>query len=172
MTGMKGQPRLPLGFKDQAQLAAFKADLEQVIDGTRVKGQPITALVLVTGASTTFYSNNPDTPEGHHWDSSGLGTSGYDIDVFSPELLRGWLENPNARANEELLEDGKRVYCRNNGEAGFFQAFPQFESLVRRWEKALGRAIDLRLRLTLTPVAQLPDPPAVGPGPILLLRRE
>ena len=36
----------------------------------------------------------------------------------------------------------------------------------------LGRAIDLRLKLDLTPVAQLPDPPAVGPGSILLLRRE
>jgi hypothetical protein len=180
VVNMQGTSRLPLGFKDAAQLAAFKADLEQVIGVTRVNGRPITALVLVTGASTTFYSDNPDTPKGHHWDSSGLGTSDYDIDVFSPELLNGFFQHPNAGANEEVLgyrgsryleETGKRVYCRNNGEAGFLQRFPQFESLVRRWEKALGRAIDFRLKLNLTPIAQLPDPPAVGPGPILLLRR-
>src|SRR5262249_39686192 len=156
------------------------AELEQTIDATRVRGRPITALVLVTGVSTTYYSDNPDHPDGHHWDSSGPGTSGYDVDAFSPELLSSCFERPGAKANEEvvgygaiyLAEVGERVYCRNNGEAGFFQAFPQFEALVRRWEKALGRMIDFRLRLSLTPVAQVPDPPAVGPGPIVLLRRE
>jgi hypothetical protein len=168
----KGSSRLPLGFKDQARLAAFKADLEEATNGTRVDGKPITALIQVTGVSTTFYSDNPDTPEGHHFDASGPGTSDYAIDVFSPELAGALLDNPKSAANEEVLEGGERVFFRNGGEGGFYQAFPRFESLMRRWEKELGRAVDLRLRLSLTPVAQLPDPPAVGPGPILLLRRQ
>ncbi len=170
-TKMHGRSRLPLGFKDHAQLAAFKADLEELIDKTRVDGKPITALVQVTGASTAFYSDNPDTPDGHHWDASGRGLSDYDIDLFSPELAGALLDNPKAAGNEEVLAGGKRVFFRNGGEAGLYQVFPQFESLVRQWEQELGRAIELRLRLDVTPVAQLSDPPAMGPGPILLLRR-
>jgi hypothetical protein len=172
MTTMQSTSRLPLGFKDQGQLAAFKADLEQVIDGTRVKGRPVTALVVLTGTGTTFYSGNPDTPAGHHWDSSGLGTSDYEIDVCSPELLDGVFQHPHAGSNKEVIQGQEYAFCRNNGEGGFLQSFPQFEALARRWEKALGRVIDFRLKLNLTPVAQLPDPPAVGPGPILLLRRQ
>jgi hypothetical protein len=168
---MTGNSRLPLGFRDQAQLAAFRAALEDVIDKIRVEGQPITALVQVTGASTTFYSENPDTPEGHCFDASGRGKSDYDIDLFSPELAAVLLRTPTVGANEEVLAGRERVYFRNGGAAGFYQTFLQFESLVRRWEQELGRAIELRLKLNLTPVAQLPDPPAVGPGPILLLRR-
>src|SRR5262249_13747404 len=134
-------------------------------------GRPITALVLITGTGTTFYSNNPDTPEGHHWDSSGPGTSDYEIEVFSPELATALLRNPKPAVNEEIATQGEWVFFRNAGQRGFYQAFPQFESLGRRWENVLGRAIDFRLRLSLMPIAQLPDPPAVGPGPILLLRR-
>ena len=169
---MNANSRLPLGFQDQAQLASFEAALREVFDTTRVGDLPITALVQFTGASTTFYSNNPDMPEGHHFDAFGHGTSDYAIDVFSPELATALLDNPKAAANEEVLEGGERVYFRNGGEGGFFQVFPQFESLVRRWEYELGRAIDSRLKIDLTPIARLPDPPAVGPGPILLLRRE
>jgi hypothetical protein len=101
-----------------------------------------------------------------------VGTSDYDIDVFSPELAAALLQNPKAAANEEILEGGRRVHFRNGGDGGFFQVFPQFESLVRRWEKELGRAIDFRLRLSVTPISELPAPPTVGPGPILLLGRE
>jgi hypothetical protein len=169
---MSGNSRLPLGFKTQERLAGFRADLEAVIGNIRVDGKPVTALVQVTGASTTFYTENPDTPEGHHWDASGPGTSDYDIDVSSPELAGALLDNLESAANEEVLRAGKRVYFRNGGAGGFLQLFPDFESLARRWEKELGRGIELRLRLDLTPVARLPDPPAIGPGPILLLRRE
>jgi hypothetical protein len=169
---MNGHSRLPLGFRDQGQLAAFKASLEEVVGKARVDGQPITVLIQVTGASTTFYSENPDTPEGHCFDATGRGKSDYDIDLFSPELAGALLDNPKAAANEEVLWGGERVFFRNGGEGGFYQAFPQFESLVRRWEKEFGRAIELRLKLDVTPTARLPDPPAVGPGPILLLRRQ
>jgi hypothetical protein len=170
--GTAGGLRIPLGFEGAAQLARFKADLEEVVANLRVGGRPITALALLAGASTTFYSDNPDTPEGHHWDKSGLGASDYDIDLCSPELAAALLDSPSAAANEEILEGGQHVYFRNGGDGGFYRAFPQFESLVRRWERELGRAIELRLKLELAPVAQLPDPPAVGPGPILLLRRQ
>src|SRR4051812_914001 len=106
MVNVPDNSRLPLGFRDQAQLDGFKADLEQTVDGTRVRGRPITALILVTGVSTTFYSDNPDHPDGHHWDSSGPGTSGYDVDVFSPELLSSWFERSGAKANEEVVGYG------------------------------------------------------------------
>lgn len=170
-----GNSRVPLGFS-RTQLADIKADLKKVIDATRVDGQPITALVQVTGASTTFYSNNPDNPLGHHWDSSGIGKSDYDIDIFSPELAETLLLTAKVATkvatNDEVLNKHGKVFFRSSGMYGFYQTFPQFESLARHWEKELGRAIDLRLKMDLTPVAQLPDPPNVGPGPILLLRSE
>jgi hypothetical protein len=169
--GAAGNSRVPLGFEGQARVAAFQADLAEVISKVCVDGPPITALVQVTGASTTFYSENPDTPEGHHWDSSGRGKSDYDIDLYSPELAAALLDDPKVAANEEVLVGGERVFFRNGGKAGFYQVFPQFERLVRRWEQELGRAIELRLKVDLTPIARLPDPPAAGPGPIPLVRR-
>src|SRR5262245_14068308 len=107
MRKIDGSTRLPLGFKDHAQLTAFKADLDEVLEMTRVSGRSITALIQVTGASTTFYSENPDTPEGHHWDSAGPGKSDYEIDVFSPELADVLLQNPKVAANEEVLAGGE-----------------------------------------------------------------
>lgn len=168
---MEGDPRLPLGFESQAQLQEFKDDIERVLGGITVDGKPITALVQVMGTSASFYSGNPDKAEGHHWDKKGIGKSDYDIDVVSPELVKALMQNPNAAPNDVVLRDGERVIFKSGGPGGFFEAFPQFADLASDWtDKLKGREVDFKLKMDLTPIAELPPPPASG-GPIGLVQK-
>jgi len=82
--------RLPLGFEDYEQFHQFKDDCRKVIEGLKVNGESISALMRQTGTGTTFYSENPYRPLGHHFDKLRLEGKLSDIDIclFSPELLR------------------------------------------------------------------------------------
>jgi hypothetical protein len=142
------------------QLREFQADIQQTIASIQVDGKPISAALQVMGSSTSFYSGNPDKPLGHHWDRAGIGQSDYDIDVVSPELVKAMLQNPDAAANDKVLRGGERVIFKSGGEGGFYQAFPQFEALARRWEEKLGRDFDFKLKMDMTPIAD--QPPSSG----------
>jgi hypothetical protein len=98
--------------------------------------------------------------------------SDYDIDVISPELVKGMFEkfeNPNV--SEDIIRDGEKVIFKSNKPGGFFAAFPEFAELAGRWEKELGREVDFKLKLEPTPVSDLPEYKDPGAGPIVLFRK-
>lgn len=64
----------PLGFESPEQFSRFSEELNDALDAS---GLP-DAQVGLKGTSTTFYSENPGKPLGHHWDADLLNPGDYD----------------------------------------------------------------------------------------------
>jgi hypothetical protein len=167
-----GGQRLPLGFESYDQLQAFQDRMTQAMATITVGGQPVTYSVQVMGSSTTFYSGNPDLatkPVGYHFDSKGPGSSDYDIDIVSPELVKMMLQNPDVPVNQKNIRDGMYVNFSSNEPGGFLQTFPQFAAVAAEWKQITGRDFEFKLKMDLTPIAD--QPPMRSDGPIEVLRK-
>ncbi len=75
--------RLPLGFKSELQFARFKSELDVAVRQAGLAD----AEVGLKGTSTTFYSENPGKPLGHHWDKNPAALGDYDLNVTSPTMV-------------------------------------------------------------------------------------
>lgn len=172
-----GGERLPLAFDSPEQFEQFKAELAGLVDSLQVNGKPISAAAKVIGTSVNFYSGNPKKPLGHHYDRLGAKTGDVDIELMSPELTRAMLQDPASQANEKVVVGGKKTIFKNQIqgaqgqllEGGFHSKFPAFKSLCDKWSKVLGREVDIKLRIDMTPPSKVPKPTG---GPIEILRKE
>ena len=170
---VKSGERKPLTFSSWKQYQQFQTEFQEVMKGIRVDGKPVTAQVQTIGSGTTFYSNNPDKPKGHHFDRSfGLGEGGrsdMDVDLYSPEMTRHMAELPNPGINEDVMVGGKKTIFKSGGPGGLYSQFPQLREFALRWSKILRREVDIKLKIDLTPVPRLKPSKR---GPIEFYRRE
>jgi hypothetical protein len=161
--------RLPLPFEDWGPYRRFQEELAELLAALE-SARPLTALVHVAGSPSTFYAANPRQPLGHHFDGRGPRTTNLELELHSPEMAAALLAENGSTGNRRVLGDGRQVFFRNHGPAGFDQEFPEFAALARRWSEALGREVAIRLKIDLEPVSQVARP---QPGePIEVLRRE
>jgi hypothetical protein len=168
--------RKPLPFEPREQYDQFMREFGEVIDGLRVNGKPISAQGQVIGTSATFYSRNPDKPLGHHFDR-GRATgdmSDVDIDIHSPEMVRHMLTLENPAVNEKVLVEGKRTLFKSDdiketGARGLYSQFPALGDFAERWSAILGRDVEIKLKMDLTPIRKIK---ASADGPIEFFRRE
>jgi hypothetical protein len=143
----------------------------EVIDGIKVNGKPISAQAQVIGSATTFYSGNPDKPLGHHFDRERAAgkMSDVDIDLHSPELVEHMLTLENPAVNDKVMIGGERTIFKSGGHNGTYSQFPELEKFAERWKENLGRDVDIKLKIDLTPIDNITKPAV---GPIEFFRRE
>ncbi len=175
--------RKPLSFESYQQYHQFQGEFSRVIDGLRVGGKPITAQAQTIGTATSFYSKNPskgNPSEGdrHHFDKSFAKTgytdatkrSDVDIDLFSPELVRymAKLENTpeNPLVNNIVMVAGEKTIFKSSR---LYEQFPELGEFVARWSDILGRDVDIKLKVELTPIDEVSTPTE---GPIEFFRKE
>jgi hypothetical protein len=93
-----------------------------------------------------------------------------DIDLFSPELVEHMVEK-GGTLNEKVLVAGEKTIFKNElpSGTGFQQEFPEVAKFSARWQKILGRDVDIKLKADLTPVPQISKPQS---GAIEMLRKE
>ncbi len=120
---------LPLGFKNNQQFADFKKDLAEALDRAGLKD----AEVGLKGTATTFYSENPSKPLGHHWDADPSNPGDYDLNLTSAKMV------------EQLRADGLAP----SPKYGVFRTrdiearFPDLDRFAQKWSKELGRDVNL-----------------------------
>jgi len=161
-------PAAPLDLYDEAEprTAPTNAELpwRDLADAWRTSDPALTVVALQVGTPTSFYSENPRQPEGHHFDSAGPGTTDIEIDLHSPELAARMFERtPQGAPDQRIMRSGKWAFFQNEGPAGFYRTCPQLLVLARKWSDRLERDIEFRLRLSADPVSSVKTPGKGGP---------
>ncbi|MGI9599048.1 MAG: hypothetical protein ACR2QK_22985 [Acidimicrobiales bacterium] len=75
--------RKPLGFESEAQFQQFADELAEALDSAGLDD----AEIGLKGTATTFYSENPGKPFGHHWDANPAEPADYDLNVTSQTMV-------------------------------------------------------------------------------------
>jgi uncharacterized Zn-binding protein involved in type VI secretion len=119
----------PLGFKDEQQFGAFKQDLQQALGKSGLDD----AEVGMKGTATTFYSENPGKPLGHHWDADPLNPGDYDLNLFSSKM------------NSQLQEAGAMVHEKYDiyRTKDITNNFPELANFMESWSNNLGREVNI-----------------------------
>jgi len=79
-------------------------------------------------------------------------------------------KDPDVPVNRKITAKGKRVFIESNAPGGLYDRCPAFLKLAESWTDILGRAVNIRLRIDLTPVKDLPAAEKEGLGPIEIIR--
>ena len=170
---VKSGERKPLTFRSWEQYQQFQTEFQEAMKGIRVDGKPVTAQSQVIGSATTFYSNNPDNPLGHHFDRRfGLGEgkrSDVDIDLYSPEMAAHMARLPNPPVNDKVMVDGEKTLFKSSEPGGLYSQFPVLGKFADKWSKILGREVDIKLKIDISPIGKIRRPTE---GPIEFYRKE
>lgn len=118
----------PLGFSDERQFTSFKKDLSSALKSNGLKD----AEVGLKGTSTTFYSENPHKPLGHHWDADPLAKGDYDLNVTSQKMINK-LEASNIKPSDKY-----GVYKTRDMNANF----PALDKFQKEWSSTLDRDVN------------------------------
>lgn len=118
----------PLGFSDERQFTSFKKDLSSALKKNGLKD----AEVGLKGTSTTFYSENPHKPLGHHWDADPLAKGDYDLNVTSQKMINK-LEASNIKPSDKY-----GVYKTRDMNANF----PALDKFQKEWSSTLDRDVN------------------------------
>ena len=119
----------PLGFENPKQFVEFKADLDKALQAA---GLP-DAEIGLKGTATTFYSENPGKPLGHHWDADPENPGDYDLNVTSPSMVKKLLSlgiHPSEKYGIFKTAD-------------LYAHFPELQALSEQWGEKLGRDVNL-----------------------------
>lgn len=119
----------PLGFETPQQFAEFKADLDQAFQAA---GLP-DAEIGLKGTATTFYSENPGKPLGHHWDADPDNPGDYDLNITSPAMVRKLLSLGIRPSEKYGIFKTRDIYAH----------FPELQALAEQWGEKLGREVNL-----------------------------
>jgi hypothetical protein len=120
--------KLPLGFKNEEQFATFKTELNQVMSKSGLDD----AEVGLKGTSTTFYSENPGKPVGHHWDADPVKKGDYDLNIDSEKMVQkfqGSSISPSEKYGIFRTRDVTETY-------------PELRNFSQKWSKILGRDVN------------------------------
>jgi hypothetical protein len=128
----------PLGFKSPEQFDQFKKELAEVMDKTGLGDTE----VGLKGTATTFYSENPGKPFGHHWDADPLNPGDFDFDVAGEQLLKK-MQDAGIQPSEKY-----NVFRARDMDA----QFPELAQFREKWSKELGREVNFVGKTTETVV--------------------
>jgi len=119
---------VPLGFKDKEQFTQFKGELDDILKKSELND----AEIGLKGTSTTFYSENPSKPLGHHWDADPKNLGDYDLNVTSPSMVN--------KLNEAGVKPSEKygVYKTRDIESNF----PELNAFQEKWSDILGREVN------------------------------
>ncbi len=118
----------PLGFKDAEQFTQFKSELDTALKDAGLHD----AEIRLRGTSTTFYSENPGKPLGHHWDANLKAPGDYDLNITSPSMVREFQKHGIAPGVEDGLFDTPEI---NN-------TFRDLKEFQKKWTETLGRDVN------------------------------
>lgn len=163
LPGGASPDRLPLGFADFAQFRRCGRELGLALAAEGASGE-----ALVIGTAATFGSFNVrQRSDRHHFDALGPNTSDIDIVLRSRELLEKTMEANTDVDRRDLGNDGRPLWFDSQGPRGLLALCPRLAAFVDSWSRQLGRAVDLRLLLTLP--GQSDSALGFSPPPIVLV---
>lgn len=120
--------QVPLAFESEQQFLQFKSELTDALNRAGLAD----AVVGAKGTSTTFYSESPKKPPGHHWDIDPKEPSDFDMNIFSPKLVaqmekKGMLPNPKYNVFTAATMNA---------------AIPELDRFQQAWSHQLGREVN------------------------------
>jgi hypothetical protein len=122
------QKKVPLGFKNEAQLGEFKGEMNSALDKAGLADSEIG----LKGTSTTFYSENPGKPLGHHWDADLKNPGDYDLNITSRSMV-------DRMESAGISPHDKYNVFRTSDIEG---AFPELRAFREKWSTILGREVN------------------------------
>ena len=120
--------KTPLGFKDEAQFGEFKGEMNSALDKAGLADSEIG----LKGTATTFYSENPSKPLGHHWDADLKAPSDYDLNITSRSMVDR-MESAGISPSDKY-----NVYKTSDIEA----SFPELRAFQEKWSTTLDREVN------------------------------
>jgi hypothetical protein len=90
------------------------------------------AEVGLKGTSTTFYSENPGKPFGHHWDADSVHPGDYDFNIDSPTMVN-YLRESGFKPSEQY-----GVYRTKD----INMQYPALDAFQAKWSGILGRDVN------------------------------
>lgn len=118
----------PLGFKSKEQFGQFKQELDVAMSKAGLSD----AEVRLKGTSTTFYSENPGKPVGHHWDADPANPGDYDLNITSGAMVKK-LQDAGIKPKEKYGVFRTRDINKN---------FPHIDEFREKWSATLGRKVN------------------------------
>lgn len=121
--------KCPLSFPSVEVFDDFKKDLHQLMDQIGLGD----AVLRMKGTSTTFYSENPKKPLGHHFDANPAEPADVDIGVESKALTRA-MAAAGYSPHPEIPDIFKTRHV--------MAQFPKLQAFSQKWTKKLGRDVN------------------------------
>ena len=118
----------PLGFASDAQFEQFQHELGEALRADGLAD----AEIGLKGTATTFYSENPGKPLGHHWDADPANPGDYDLNITS----------------NTMVDHFARLRVDVHPKYGVFRTrhinanFPSLDSFRKKWTASLGRDVN------------------------------
>ena len=122
------QKKVPLGFKDETQFKEFKGEMDSALNKAGLADSEIG----LKGTSTTFYSENPSKPLGHHWDADLKNPGDYDLNINSRSMV------DRMESAGISVSDKHNVFRTSDIEA----TFPALRAFQEKWSTTLERPVN------------------------------
>ena len=119
----------PLGFKSREQYLQF----EQELDVALKKDGLGDADVGMKGTATTFYSENPGKPMGHHWDADPANPGDFDLNLTSKKMVSQMYAAGIKPSEKYGVFKTRDVEAQN----------PELRRFAKKWSKELGRDVNV-----------------------------
>ena len=110
------------------QFARFNSELDVAVRQAGLHD----AEVGLKGTSTTFYSENPSKPLGHHWDANPAALGDYDLNVTSSKMV-------DIMRSVGISPSEKYGVFKTADMQGSFGALNEFR---QNWSTTLGRDVN------------------------------
>jgi len=119
----------PLSFENPKQYEAFKADLQKTLKRAGLDDSTVT----LKGTSTTFYSENPGKPLGHHFDANAGELADIDLGLTSKKMV-DTMEAAGHTAHPKIKTIFKTRHT--------VSEYPELAEFAAKWEGILGREVN------------------------------
>jgi hypothetical protein len=140
--------RKPLGFASEREWQSFQDELRDVLARSGLDD----AEIGLKGTATTFYSENPNKPFGHHWDADPANPGDFDFNVLSQRMM------------DDMAAAGIEPSRLNIFATRYLEAeYPELARFAARWSEQLGRPVNF-VGLPGTSVVRDPTEYVLGSG--------
>ncbi len=121
--------KCPLSFPTPEVFQQFKKELNELMSAIGLAD----AVLRMKGTSTTFYSENPKKPLGHHFDANPKEPADVDIGVESKSLTKK-MADAGFSPHPEIPDIFKTRHV--------MQEFPKLQAFSQKWTQKLGRDVN------------------------------
>jgi len=119
----------PLSFDSPEQFNQFQKEVTDALQ--RASLSDVT--LRMKGTSTTFYSENPKKPLGHHFDKDPSAPADVDIGIESPGFVQQMHD-----AGMKPHPDIPAIFKTRD----MMKVFPELQEIVDKWSNQLGREVN------------------------------